>query len=60
MDREHISGCQGLRMGRGLTTKGQHKRNFQDDGAVLYPDCGGKYVFVKTIELYIKNDFYCI
>ena len=47
-------------MGRGLTTKGQHKRNFQDDGAVLYPDCGGKYVFVKTIELYIKNDFYCI
>lgn len=48
-------------MARGLTTEGQHEGNFQDDGAVLYHDCDGKYVFVKTVELYItNNEFYCI
>lgn len=40
-DREQISGCQGLRVGKKTDYKEQHKEVFWGDRNVLNPDCDG-------------------
>lgn len=44
-DGEQISGCQGLEVGGGMTTVGEHstKDVFGGDRTVVHPDFGGGY-----------------
>lgn len=58
MDREEISGCQGLGLGELLTTKRQHMKILGGDEAVLYPHYGGNShtdLVLKLLELYVKD-----